>query len=188
MRPLLQEQHRPARPGLSLRDDGELGRVDQRRVLGAVDEAGQVTIVPVRPARRFLDDRRDTGQLADRHPRDLEDDVVGAAGQPEDGVVLGRGHHETLRPGQGRVESLRACRRVVARDLAPQLGPEAGDEVDAFHGRARLAQRRDRSDELRPQRRIRRVELEIGVRRGPESENAGLRVIHAGRILPRAAV
>ena len=37
-----------------VRDHRELGRLDQARVLGPVDEAGQVAVVLVRPTRRLV--------------------------------------------------------------------------------------------------------------------------------------
>jgi len=37
--PLLQEQDRPARAGSSLGDEDELGRIDQRWILGSVDDS-----------------------------------------------------------------------------------------------------------------------------------------------------
>ena len=48
--PLLEQQDRAALAGLAGRDERDVGRLDQRRVLGAVDEAGEVQIVVVRPA------------------------------------------------------------------------------------------------------------------------------------------
>ena len=46
------------------------------------------------------------------------------------------------------VEPVDAGGRVVGDGLAPELGPEARDEVDAAHRRPRLAQRGDRGHEL----------------------------------------
>src|SRR3954470_13822708 len=54
--PLLQQQDRPARAAVTLRHEHGRRRVDERRVLAAVDEAGQVAVVLVRPAGRLLGD------------------------------------------------------------------------------------------------------------------------------------
>jgi hypothetical protein len=70
--PLLQEEDRAACSGISLRDEHEARRVDQGRVLGAVDEARDVEVVPIRPARRLVGELRDRGQLRDRGARDVE--------------------------------------------------------------------------------------------------------------------
>jgi hypothetical protein len=66
MSPFLQEQHRPARTGAFLADERDLRRVDQRRVFGSVDEAGEVTIMTVRPARCLFRDRGHPREFGDR--------------------------------------------------------------------------------------------------------------------------
>src|SRR5207237_1819758 len=58
VRPLLQEQDRPARSGLTVGDQDEPGGLDQGRILCSIDEAGQVEIVPVGPAGGLCDNRR----------------------------------------------------------------------------------------------------------------------------------
>ena len=58
--------------------------------------------------------------------------------------MLRRGHREAVGADEVASNPSSSARRVVGRDRAPELGPEAGDEVDAAHRRPRLAQRRDR--------------------------------------------
>src|SRR5262249_60675318 len=51
VRPLLEQQDRAAGAPVAVGDENHLRRLDQRRVLGPVDEAGEVEVVAVRPAR-----------------------------------------------------------------------------------------------------------------------------------------
>src|SRR5262245_6547545 len=183
--PLLQEQDRSPGALFPVRHEHVLRRVDQIRVLGAVDEARHVEVMPVRPARRLLCDRRDSGERANRHPRDVEDDVVRAARDPEHRVVLRRGHDESVHPGDRLAETVELDRRVVGHRLAPELGPEAGDEVDAPHRRSWLAQRRHRSYDLLRASAGGCVELEVRVRTRAQRENAALRSAHGAIVAPR---
>jgi hypothetical protein len=91
VKPLLEQQELAARARTAVGDDGELRRVDQARVLAAVDEAREVAVVAVGQAGGFLCDRCHRLQRRDCRPRGVEHDVVGAAGEPEHGVVLGAG-------------------------------------------------------------------------------------------------
>jgi hypothetical protein len=90
--PLLEQQNRPARTGLALGNEDDAGRFDEGWVLGSVDEAGQVEVVPVRPARGLLSHGCNVPERRDRAPSYVEDDVVSAAREPEHRVVLRRGH------------------------------------------------------------------------------------------------
>ena len=146
MAPLLQQEDRAA-GARAVRDHRELRRFDQGRVFAAVDEPGEIAVVLVRPARGLLRDRRDVVQRGDCRASGLEDDVVRASRQPEDGVVLRRRHPVAIGAHDVRVETLKTWWRVVGCDRTPEVGTEAGDEVDAAHRRARLAQRGDRGDE-----------------------------------------
>ena len=64
MRPLLEEQNRASLSGTSLGYDDVARRLDEGRVLAAVDEAGQVTVVLVGPARGLLGERGDPSRAA----------------------------------------------------------------------------------------------------------------------------
>jgi len=64
--PLLEQEDRAALACASVRDDRNVVRVDQRRVLRAVDEAREIEIVAVRPARCLVGEPRDLRQLGDR--------------------------------------------------------------------------------------------------------------------------
>ena len=113
--PFLQEQDRPARAGPTVGDDRDVRGLDQRRVLAAVDEAGQVAIVPVGPARGLLRDGGQLTELGDGVAGHVEDDVVGAPREPEHGVVLGGRHHEAV-----------DCRRGRRRSPSSSAGASAG--------------------------------------------------------------
>ncbi len=184
--PLLQEQDRAAGPGRAFGDEGDPRRVDQRGVLGPVDEAGQIQVVPVGPARGLLGDRRPNSERGDRLARRVEDDVVRAPRQPQDGVVLRGRHHEAVDADEVLVEPLDVRQGVVGRHLPPQLGPEPGHQVDAAHRGPRLAQRRDRVDEIPTRLPRKRVELQVRVGRRAEREDPALRCAHVGTV-PRVA-
>jgi hypothetical protein len=90
--PALQQQHGPSRARLAWRDERDLGRAGEARVLRPVDEAGQVAVVAVGPARGLDRHRGDRRERRDRAAGLVEDDVVGRPGQPQHRVVLGGRH------------------------------------------------------------------------------------------------
>ena len=92
--------------------------------------------------------------------------------------MLPRRHRESVRAGDVLVEAGEFCRRVVQCNLAPELGPEPRDEIDAAHGRPRLSQGRDRGYELWSLPRLFGIEFQIGVSCGSESEDPTLRIAH----------
>src|SRR6266511_4486838 len=116
--------------------------------------------------------------------RDVEDHVVGAARQSENCVVLRGRHDEAVAAGNVLVEAGQVRRRVVRKRLAPGLGPDAGDKIDATHRRPRLAQRGDRSHQTCRRLSLRSIELEVRVRSGPEGEDAALRTTSRGHATP----
>ena len=185
--PLLQQEDRAARARDAVGNHRELGRFDQTRVLAAVDEAGQVAVVSVRPARGLLGDGRRRFERPNRFTGHVEDDVVGAPGDPEHGVVLGRRHRVAARTDDVTVEALELPWCFLGHEFAPELGAEADDEVDAADRRSRLAQRSDGAHELRRRFWAPSVELEVGVRRRPKREQSALRRTHPA-IMNRSAV
>ena len=133
----------PGAPG-GTSDDGR--RLDEGRVLGAVDEPGQVEVVVVRPADDLVRERRRGRRAPMTTPRDRSKTTSYArAGQPDDDVVLGRRHRVAVGADERLVEARDARRAPSGRDRRPQFGPEAGHEIDAADRRARLAQRRPRA-------------------------------------------
>src|SRR6266498_1921575 len=118
--------------------------------------------------------------------RDVEDHVVGAARQSENCVVLRGRHDEAVAAGNVLVEAGQVRRRVVRKRLAPGLGPDAGDEIDAAHRRPRLAQRGDRSHQACRRLSLRSIELEVRVCSCPEREDAALRATSRGHATPYA--
>ena len=174
MDPFLQQEDRTALTRARLADDGDIGRLDQRRVLAPVDEAGEVAVVVVRPARGLLRDARDLAQSRDRLPSHVEHDVIRAAGNPEHGIVLRGGHLEVARADDVAVESRKPRRCVSWSDRPPQLRPEAGDQVDAPHRGARFAEAGHTAHQRGGRDAVLDVELEVRVGGGPEREYAGL--------------
>ncbi len=79
MNPLLQEQDGSSGTGGPVGDEGDFRGIDQAWVLGPVDEAGEVAVVPVGPARRLVAQRGQTAELADRLAGHIEDYVVRAS-------------------------------------------------------------------------------------------------------------
>ena len=92
-------------------------------------------------------------------------------------MLRGR-HREAVHTDHVVVEPDDVVRRVIRHDASPELGPEAGDEIDAAHRRPRLAKRRDRVDEGRLVPVAAQIELEVGVRSRAESEDPALRDAH----------
>ena len=132
----------PPSPGAPVGMSALLRRLDERGVLGAVDEPGQVEVVVVGPADHLVGQRRLSRELPDDGAREVEDDVVGGAGQPDDDVVLGGREGVAVRADERLVEPRDPGRRGIGRHGRPELRSEAGHQVDATDGRARLAQAR----------------------------------------------
>ena len=162
----------------SLGDEDELRRFDQRRVLGPVDEAGQVAIVPVGPARGLFRHRSQRPELGDGGACYVEDHVVGASGKPQHGVVLRGRHDEAVDADHVVVEPFELRRRVAAGSFPPELGPESCHQIDAAHRCPRLTDGRDRGDEVSTLSPGREIEFQVGVRRCPQREDPALRSPH----------
>ena len=73
VRPLLQEQDVPPAPGSPSPMSDESGASMSVGFSRAVDEAGQVAIVLVGPARSLVGNRGEAGQRGNRRARDVED-------------------------------------------------------------------------------------------------------------------
>ena len=99
----------------------------------------EIAVVAIRPTGRLLRHRGQGGQLADSASRDVEDDVVRAAGEPQHRVVLRRRHEVAVGADQVAVEAL-DLRRIIGNDRAPELGAEPGHQVDPSHGGTGLSQ------------------------------------------------
>lgn len=74
----------------TFRNDDHFRRLDQRWILAAVHETGQIAVVPVRPARHPPGNRCEAFQIRDDPVRGVEQHVAGTAGQTYDGIVLRR--------------------------------------------------------------------------------------------------
>ncbi len=164
----------PALPvGMTAAPDG----LDQRRILRAIDEAGQVTVVVIRPTNHLVRQRRVVVQRVHDGPRQVKDDIVRRPTQPHDHVVLGRGQGEAVASDHRRVEAGDPLwRRLSAR--SPQLRTETRDEVDATNRRAWLAQSRSRGDGRGRILARGNIELEIRVRVRAQGKDARLRYGH----------
>jgi hypothetical protein len=64
--PLLQQQDRAPGSGTSAGNEDEFRRIDQRRILGPVDEAREVEVVLIGPARCLFDERSEPCDSGDR--------------------------------------------------------------------------------------------------------------------------
>lgn len=159
--PFLEQEDRPTRSRAPRWDQSDVRGVDQRGILGPVDEAGEITVMLVGPARGLLRDRGRIVELGDRLTRDLEDHVVGRSRQPQDGVVLSSRHHEAVDTDHVLVESPDAWRGIVGRRGSPDLRTKPGDQVDSAHRRPRFAKGRDHLYEVRSVRPASSVELEV---------------------------
>jgi hypothetical protein len=131
--------------------------------------------VAVGPARGLRGDRRDRRERRDGLTRFVEDDVVRRSREPQQRVVLGGRHAETVRAGHRLVVAVQAGRRRGTDAVAPQLRSHADDEVDPADRRAGLAEVGQAAHQLTRVRAVVQVELEVGVRGGAEREDSGLR-------------
>ena len=138
----------------------------------AVDEPGQVEVVVVRPADDLVREPGDTRERHHDRARQVEDDVVAGAGQPEDDVVLGRGE---VAAGAA-IGSLKPV-TPPARCPAPPPRAPAGIRRRRSPRRSWSAARAATppSDAAAPASAPAQVQLQVGVRRRPEREDAGLR-------------
>src|SRR5437868_124618 len=174
MRPLLKQQDRTPSTGTALGDERDLRRVDQAGILASVDKSGEVAIMVVGPARRFVGNLRQRFQRSDRLPRHVEHAVVFAPRDPQHRIVLLGGHPIVARPDNVVVEALDPAWRGIAGDSSPELRPKPRNEVDAAHRRTRLAEacyRRDEPSLLHP---APDGELDIAVRGRAEGEDSRL--------------
>jgi len=79
----------------------------------------QVQVVPVRPTRGLLGDRSSIVERGDRRACRVEDHVVSAPRQPQDGIVLRGRHHEGVDTDDILVEPFDVRRGIVGRCLPP---------------------------------------------------------------------
>lgn len=77
--PLLQQQHRAGSAGNTFGQQCVDRRVEQLRVLRAIDEAGEIAIVTIRPARSLFPERGQSGEVIYDRVRHIEDHVIRAA-------------------------------------------------------------------------------------------------------------
>ena len=117
----------------------------------------------------------------------VEDNVISTAGQPHQGIVLRGWHNESfcavdLRAPDRVVEAFHALRRVVRNNIAPELRPEADDEVHSSRSGPWFTDSGDCRGELLAFFRVENVELEIRMRGRSKSEDSSLRRVHAGII------
>ena len=104
----------------------------------------------VRPADDLVGERRvgrKRGMIAAGRSKTTS---YAAPGEPDHDIVLRGGQDVAAGADHRLVEPVDAGRRRGRRDGRPQLGPEAGDEVDAADRRPRLAQRGDQRRRPRP--------------------------------------
>ena len=180
--PLLEQEDAAALARGARLDGRDRCRLDQRRVLAAVDETGQIQIAVVRPADRLMDERRVRSQCSDDAKRDVEHDVIGRAGQPDDDIVLRRGEGIAISPDDRLVEAREPPRHRVGSHRRPELRSKAGDEVDSADRRPRFSEARHQRDQLAGVSARPAVEFEVRVRHRAKREDAGLGRRHPRRI------
>jgi len=113
------EPHGSAGTRRTGRDERHVGRAGEARVLGPVDEAGQVAVVMVGPPDDLVGQPRMGGEGGDDRPRHVEDDVIPGSRQPDHDVVLGRRHDLAGRAGDRLVEAASTGRRCIGRARSP---------------------------------------------------------------------
>ena len=117
----------------------------------------------------------------------IEDHVIRTAGEPYERIMLRGRHNETFGALDRFVEALDAGRAVVWNDFAPELRPKGDDEIHASCGGPWFTDGGDSGRELPAFLRIEKVELQVGMRGGAKSEDAGLRGVHVQIISVRTS-
>ena len=156
--------------------------VEQRRILRAINEAGEIAIVPVRPARGFVRQRRLAGKIADDRAGHIENDVIGTPGQPYQRIMLTARHDESFSAPDVAVKAHDAWRRVIWNNIAPEFRPEPDDEVHSSRGGARFTDRSDRSGKLLAFLRVQKIKLQIRMRGGSKRKYSRLGRVHGATI------
>src|ERR1700722_8605758 len=180
--PLLQQQDRAGSTRNSFGHECCDGDVEQRRIFRAIDEAGKVAIVPVRPTRGFFLKRGLAREVMDDRAGHIEDNVISTAGQPYQCIVLSAWHDESFCALDLLVKALYAWRRVIRNDIAPKLRPKADDEVHSSCGGPWFTDRGNCRGELLAFLRVQKVKLQVRMRGGSKGEDSGLRCVHAAII------
>lgn len=144
--PALQQQHAAAGGGTvgHLHDARQLRQV---RVLGAVDEAGEVAVVVVDPTLGLVGQRGPRRDGVDERAAQVEDRVLRAALHPDRHIMLGGGHREVVEATQRTVEARQAGQHVLGHQLGPHLGAKADHGHAAGAGHQALVERADDSPE-----------------------------------------
>ena len=174
--PLHGDHVRPALPRLAVGDDRDVVGLFDRRVLGAVDEAGEVTAVEVDEAGLLERERGDRSERGRDAAGDVELDVFAGAVGPHPDVVL-RGRRGVAGTLDG-LERPRVGGHVVGAESPPELGAEADDDVRSAGGDRRLAQPADGGADGRVGGVGAEIELQVVVRTRALGEDAGLRDCH----------
>ena len=113
----------------------------------------------------------------------IEDDVISTAGQPYQRVVLRGWHDESFCALDRFVKTLDARRRVIGNNIAPELRPKADDEVHSSGGGAWFTDGGNCGRELIAFLGIQNVKLQVRMRGRSQSEDSGLRRVHAGHYI-----
>src|SRR5487761_265674 len=176
--PLLEEQDGASGTGAPWGNEGDCRSVEQAWVLRTIHETGEVTIMAVGPARGLLGNAGELPERLDRLACLVEDDVVGTSRQPQQGVVLSRGHHKAAGADHRVVKAADTLRHPRRRERAPQLRTEPGDQVHPSQGGPRLAKAGEPGDEAARADTREQVELQVGVRGRPQGKDPALWCAH----------
>ena len=112
----------------------------------------------------------------------IEENVISAAGQPYQRIMLRARHNESFRALDLLVKAFDAGRGVIGNHIAPQLRPKADDEVHSSCGGPWFTDGGDCRRELFAFLRVQNVKLQVGMRGRSKSEDSSLRRVHAGII------
>src|SRR6202011_4261995 len=112
----------------------------------------------------------------------IEDNVVSAAGQPYQRIMLCAWHNESFCALDLVVKALHAWRGVIWNNIAPELRPKADDEVHSSCRGPGFTDRGDCRGEFLAFLRVEKIKLQVCMRGGSKSEDSRLRRVHAGII------
>jgi hypothetical protein len=113
----------------------------------------------------------------------IENNVLSAAGQPYNRIMLRAWHNKSFCALDLFVEALHARRRILGDNLAPELRPKADHEVHSSRSGTWFTDRGNRRGELPGFLRVQNVKLQVRMGGGSKREDSSLRRVHAGIIL-----
>lgn len=161
----------PAGPRAGLRDERDVRRLVDRRVLGAVDETRQVTAVSVYPSGLLGREFRDVSDDCRDRPRRIKREVGSRAVHPDPQIMLRRRLGFAIKPFDCS-ERMEPDGCGAGRKPFPQRRAEADNKVESTDRHDGLTQSSDGCSHVLVGCAIATVELEVVVGAGAPAQRS----------------